>query len=322
MHFSALTCPQCAAPLPRQASWRMVTCTFCGAVVTRSKSVVEAAKFREAYARAQAHAMATGASASRVLRLNGQRYRVLTRLGTGERTEVYLAERISPLPQRVTLKLAHSATKPGSLADEAKILEQLQSIKSPGAEYFTQRLPQPMRAGVFKEAAGPEREALILRYPCGYWGSLADVLRFAPAGIDPRHGVWIWRRILEVLAFVHESGWSHGDLAPEHFLVNSRDHGVLIIGWAKARAVTDTHSIARDLMQSAWSVRALLSGGKGAPRFSSRIPAPFADLLLRCSEDASWSASTGARGLERALHAAAHEAFGPPKFIPFNPTTA
>lgn len=322
MQFSALTCPQCAAPLPRQASWRMVACTFCGAVVTRSRSVVEAAQFREAFARAQAHAMAIRATASRVLRLNGQHYSVLTQLGTGERSQVYLAERISPLPQRVTLKLAHSATQHGGLADEAKILEQLQSIKSPGAEYFTQRLPQPVRTGVYEEAAGQEREALILRHPCGYWGSLADVLRFAPAGIDPRHGVWIWRRILEVLAFVHESGWSHGDLAPEHFLVNSRDHGILIIGWAKARAVADTRSISRDLMQSAWSVRVLLSGGKGAPRFSSRIPAPFADLLLRCSEDASWSTSTGARGLERALHAAAREAFGPPRFIPFNPTTA
>ncbi len=322
MLFSALTCPQCAAPLPRQASWRMVACAFCGAVVTRSKSVVEAARFREAYARVQAQAMATRAAVSRVVRLHGQRYSLLTRLGTGENAEVYLAERISTLPQRVTLKLAHSATGAGVLADEAKILEQLQSSAVQGADYFTQRLPQPVRAGLCEEAAGYEREVLILRHPCGYWGSLADVMRHVPAGIDPRHGVWIWRRILEVLAFVHASGWAHGDLAPEHFLVHPRDHGVLIIGWAKARAEVNARSMARDLMQSAWTLRTLLGGGTEVPRFSSRIPASLAELLRQSSEDADWCAHTGARGLDQALAVAARDAFGPARFIPFNPTMA
>jgi len=322
MQFSALTCPQCAAPLPRQASWRMVACAFCGAVVTRSKSIVEAARFREAYKRAQAYAMDARAAASRVLHLHGQHYSLLTRVGTGESAEVYLAERLSPLPQRVTLKIAHSATKPGRLTDEAEILEQLQSSRAQGADYFTQRLPQPVLAGVYEEAAGYEREVLILRHPCGYWGNLLNVKRHSPTGIDPRHGVWIWRRILEVLAFTHDSGWSHGDLAPEHFLVHPRDHGIFIVGWAKARAVADARSIARDLMQSAWSIRSLLSGGNDAPSFSSRIPAPFADLLRRSSEDADWCANTEARGLDQALRVAAREAFGPPRFIPFNPTKA
>ena len=41
MPFVTLLCPQCSAPLPRQAHWRMVTCLYCHASVTNSQEVVE-----------------------------------------------------------------------------------------------------------------------------------------------------------------------------------------------------------------------------------------------------------------------------------------
>ena len=315
MQFTALTCPQCGAPLPRQAAWRLLPCPHCGANVTRSKSVVEAAEFRAAHARVWGRAFAADDASGRLLHCGERRFRLLAPLGCGENAAVYLAERISPLPERVTLKLAHAATPGGVLATEASKLNTLQQSRATGAAYFTRRLPQSLGT-----TQCGDREVLLLRHPGGYWGSLADVLRHAPRGIDPRHGVWLWRRILEVLAFVHDSGWSHGDLAPEHLLVHPRDHGVLIIGWGKARASAAPAAIARDLMQSAWSMRALLCGGDEVPNFSSAIPVPLANLLRRCSEDADWCAGTGARGVDQQLAGAAREAFGPPRFIPFNPT--
>jgi len=321
MSLTALSCPQCGAPLPRQAAWRMVACPYCNTKVTRSRAVVERATFREARARLEAAAGAACEDGARLLRCRGLRYRLLALLGAGEQTDVYLAERIGPLPERVTLKLARQPGQTGLLAAEAAILAALQNSTANGAAYFTQRLPQVVTCGTTEGIPGQERELLLLRHPAGYWGSLADALHHTPSGIDPRHAVWIWRRVLEVLAFVHESGWTHGDLALDHWLVHPRDHGVLLIGWRQARPVADAAAIARDLMQSAWSVRALLTGDADLPVPNSRVPPPLADLLRRCSEDAGFCTQLGARGIEQELTGAARAAFGPPRFIPFNPTT-
>lgn len=322
MPLTALSCPQCGAPLPRQAAWRMVACPYCHAMVTRGRAVVERATFREARARLEAAAWAKCQAEMRCLHGCGSRYRLLALLGAGGQTEVYLAERIGPLSERVTLKLARQPGQTGRLAAEAATLLALQHSPVTGAAYFTQRLPQVVTWGMTEGMSGDEHEMLLLRHPAGYWGSLADVLDQAPTGIDPRHAVWLWRRVLEVLAFVHDSGWTHGDLAPEHWLVHPRDHGVLIVGWRQAQRVADAPAIARDLRQSAWSVRALLAGGTDLPALTGAVPPPLAELLRRCSEEAAFCEQYGARGIEQQLTEAAQAAFGPPRFIPFNPTAA
>ena len=323
MAHIALSCPQCGGPLPKRAWWSMVTCPFCSAAVTKSRDVVQAAWFREA--RDRVYAALEPAPVK--LRWREQEYRVLAHLGTGEHCDVLFAERVSPLPERVTLKLLR-VDAVSTLAREEEALSGLQHSQVPGAAYFSQRLPQPVGVGVAIDEGGRERQALVLRHPTGYWGTLADAMHNYPHGIDARHAVWIWRRILEVLAFVHDSGWVHGDLAPEHLLVQPRDHGVLMIGWGRARRTLDNlppgtpagaRVPARDLMQSAWSMRALLAGGAGEPMIPAATPAPLAALLDRASTDAGWCTSHGARGIEQELVRVAHEAFGAPRFVAFDP---
>ena len=313
----ALACPQCSAPLPRAARWRTVNCSYCGATISRGEETVERESFRAALQRANAR----GADGARLLRWRGARYRVLAPLATGEHSEVLLAERLGALPERVTFKLARGREGAEALAREHAALQALQSLAMPGAAYFTRRLPQPVGLGATGADDGSEdsRQALVLRHPTGYWGSLLDVQRANPQGIDAPHAVWLWRRMLEVLAFVHDAGWTHGDLSPAHALVHPRDHGVLLIGWSRARH--DTARAADDLAQSAWAVRAVLHGheGLGEPGTGAATPAPLAALLRRCSEDPGECRRLGARGIEQALSAASREAFGAPRFIAFDP---
>ncbi|MEO8155424.1 MAG: protein kinase family protein [Rhizobacter sp.] len=318
MAFTALTCPQCGGALPRQALWRMVACTYCKAMVTRSAEVVERAPYQLAYQRS----LSIGDGGGRRLRIAGQRYRVLTPLGQGEHSEVLLAERCGALPQRVTIKLAHSAGS--DLAREAETLRQLQALQGAGAAYFSQRLPQVValgRTGEFEHESVHEREALVLRHPTGFWGSLSDVLRMHPHGLsDARHAVWLWRRVLELLGYIHGAGWSHGDVRAQHCLVNPGDHGVLVIGWSRAALGGDT---TRDLMQLAWTIRTLLHGeSDDQPGLSSQLPLALSTVLRAASEDAAWCARLGAQGIDQALVSAARESFGPPQFIPFNPLRA
>lgn len=310
--MTSLACPQCGGMLPRQARWRMVTCSYCNAVVTRNRELVLAASFHDAWARAQAALSPLG----RVVALGAMRFEVLGTLGSGQLADVFLAQRVSPFPERVVLKLAHHGTPAGALTTELQTLRALQTINAPGAAYFSQRLPQPVMAGVTSEG----QEALVLRHPTGFWGSLKAVKRHAPNGIDPRHAVWMWRRVLEVLGYLHENKWTHGDLAADHLLVHPRDHGVLMIGWRRGQCGADRAAMVRDLMQVAWTMRALLHAGEDRPTLSAPLPAPLADLLQQASEDADWCARQGAAGTDSALRTAARASFGPPRFIPFSPT--
>ena len=316
----ALACPQCSAPLPRAARWRTVNCSYCGATITRGGETVERESFRAALRRANAANGDTG----RMLQWRGARYRVLAPLALGEHSEVLLAQRLGALPERVTVKLARESADGAMLLREAAVLQALQALALPGAAYFTRRLPQPVGTGLAEGLAEGVRQALVLRHPAGFWGSLHDVRQAQPNGIDARHAVWLWRRMLEVLAFVHDAGWSHGDLSPAHALVHPRDHGVLLVGWSRARQASGSAhaaAAARDLMQSAWTVRAVLHGGTSddSPGLGARTPAPLAALLRRCSEDAAECQRLGARGIEQALSSASHEAFGAPQFVHFDP---
>lgn len=316
----ALVCPQCAAPLPRAARWRTVQCAYCGATIVRGAQTVERATFHAAWLRARA-VDAPG----RLLVWRDARYRVLATLGHGAQGEVVLAERLGVAAERVTFKLALDDRGRDALAREFDVLQALQSLQGAGAAYFTRRLPQPVGVGLVQSAFDAARHGLALRHPPGYWGSLASVVQAQPDGVDPRHGVWLWRRLLEVLGFLHAAGWTHGDLHPGHALVHPRDHGVLMIGWSSARHRTGAaHAAAveRDLRQAAWTVRTVLQGSSpNAPGVGARTPAPLAALLREVSEDTNPDAVRSAASIEAALSNAARASFGAPQFIAFNPAS-
>ena len=330
--FDALTCPQCGGPLPPQARWRMVKCPFCGAEVTRREAFVRSAPFHAAWLRAQALADA----AAPVVRCAGAAYRVLCRLGSGERSEAYLAARVGPLGERVVVKLAHTTSlgteQAARFAAEGELLKRLQSTAGDGAAYFSQRLPQAIAWGTARDWRGRDVEALVLRHAPGHWGSLADVLDLHPRGIAARHVVWMWRRVLEALGFLHAAGFTHGDLQPAHLLVQPGDHGVMPIGWAHAAQASPLPAYGadavdrctEDLRQLAWAMRAMLAGASAndPPPIVGSMPAPLAAVVRAASEDRAWCAARGAHGIDRALVDAAARSFGPPRFVPFEPERA
>ncbi|MDB5961127.1 MAG: serine/threonine protein kinase, partial [Massilia sp.] len=223
MDAAVVVCQHCGAPLPRQARWRAVTCAYCGALNAAPVTAVDAKRFRQAWQRA--HAADADADATNSITCAGQVYRVLAPLATGENARILLAERRGATAERVVLKVAFDGAPAGRLLREYQVLGALQNPDVPGAAYFSQRLQQPVALG---------GDTLALRVPAGFWGSLDAVQANYPGGIDARHAVWMWRRILEVLGFAHAAGWAHGRLYPAHLLVQPRDHGILIIGWAGA----------------------------------------------------------------------------------------
>jgi hypothetical protein len=61
--------------------------------------------------------------------------------------------------------------------------------------------------------------------------SLAEVREQYPAGLDPKHMAWIWRRLLISLGHAHDRDVIHGAILPTHVLVHPADHGLLLVDW-------------------------------------------------------------------------------------------
>jgi hypothetical protein len=282
MDLQALICPQCGAALPRMARWCKVACRFCSALVGRGAEPVARARFREAWLRNQPQ---------EGLPLAGARWRLLHPLGGGAHAEVWLAERLGLVRERVTLKLAWPGADE-ALRREASTLRSLHLLDGATAAFHLQRVPRVRFEGLHEG-----RSVLALRHPIGFWGSLQDAAGLT-ALRDPRHLVWLWGRVLDQLGFLHAQGFTHGDLRAAHWLIHPGDHGVQLCGWSCARRGGDA---ARDLQQSAATLRETFQ--------RASVPATLQALL-----DAPGSQ---AAALRERLRNAAREAFGPPQFVPF-----
>jgi len=289
------------------ALWRSVTCASCGSLITRTESVVTRDSFRKALDRARRGSAGAGES----IECGGQGYQLMQSLGNGGISQVYLARRIGTLPFLATIKLSSAPSAAAGFAREAQVLRELHGAAGGG---FAQFLPEVVAQGMVEGAL--VRHALVLRHPNGYWGSLAALGQRFPQGIDPRHAVWIWRRMLAALGFVHSRGWSHGDVRPEHALVHPSDHGVRLISWGAAQKDAGAKTQAGDLQRSARVVLVLLNGASETEGVKDHVPSEFGQLVTRAGQDLEFCRTQGAEGLDVLLRAAAGAGFGPPSFVP------
>jgi len=334
MPLRAMVCPKCGGPLPPEAKRRVVVCPHCQASVTHEQDVVRAAAFRLAFERIERES----ARDPSLCRLGGVPYRLLGHLGSGASTEVFLAERAHRITERVRIKVLRAPNDAELLAHEARVLELLERSTAPGAAHFTRRLPQVVALGELQVSSGESRPALALRQAPGYVGTFEQVVDAYPGGVDPRHAVWMWRRVLETLGWVHASGWVHGAVLPEHLLVEPHDHGVMLIGWSMAadrdhaqppRVVREGRegyyprellektapSPASDIAQSARSIAWILGGDPETGEVPSGVPGPLGALFR--TEAMLATCARSAHELDERLQRVAREVFGPPRFVPF-----
>ena len=289
--IQALKCPSCGAPAPL-GGWPLAPCAFCGSTL--------ASDVRDLASHAPEDAPR--------IDLGGRRYALLGLLARGERSDVFLGKRDARLTEMVVVKLLRDREDEASLAAEWRAIEALERSEIQGAEYFTTLLPQRVAHGLASTRRGA-RFASVFRWRSGFQHTLEDVRAAHPGGVDPRTGVWIWKRTLELLGWVHRSGWVHGNLLPAHVLVHPRDHGVLFAGWSRATRSAD---VAPDVAATARSLIHVLGGDPARGTLPLSVPEPLGVLLSRHADpddrtEDAWQL------LER-VGAAGREAYGPPAY--------
>jgi hypothetical protein len=323
------SCPRCGAPMPPPSAVRSQRCGYCRAVLAPAGNVWRPEREGDEDARYEDEA------APRFW-LDGHRYVLSGRLARGEGSDVFLGWREHAMKARVVAKVLRVREAEARMRHEQGVLEALARSRVQGAGHFSRLVPEPVAFGLARLGAngrGGTRLVALRRYRPGFVHTLDDVRRAHGDRLEPAHAVWMWKRILESLGFVHASGFVHGAVLPAHLLVAAKDHGVVLAGFSRATApgkklaaITSAAKafypddvlaggLADAKTDLAMSARAILYVLGGDPRKApARVPAPFA-RLLETTATTPWA--NDAWALVEDASNVARDVFGPPKFVPF-----
>jgi hypothetical protein len=305
-----------------------VTCAYCNSVVELDAGVVQAQRFRAAYA-----ASNDGDVGGDMVRVGGERWAVLRFVAHGEIADVYQVRRVRPPGELGLLKRLRDEADRPMLEQEWSVLQELLASDAPGAAAIVPRLTQPIARGTAEGGPRSGSTAVVLRWAHGFEHTLEDLRAAFPGGLDPRQGVWMWRRVLETLAFVHAAGFVHGAVLPQHLLVERGEHGLRLVGFgcagragAELAALVANHETLypqelrgggdvqphHDLVMSARTLAWTL-GADAKGVLPAAVPAKLARLLDDCG-NGQYKGS--ARQLQEHLGVLARELFGAPSFHP------
>lgn len=330
----AFVCPQCNAPLKPGRFARSVTCSYCGTTIQLDDSEVSAERFHQAF-RAwnspETHQIASWIS------LGDRHWAVEQQIAQGDISDVYSGKLARWPTELAILKILRDDKDIDRFDNEWNALQALHRSEARGADSFTLLLPQPILHGKISPGLFEGRRASIFRRIPGFRHTLEDVIRAYPQGIPPQASIWMWRRILEVLSFVHASGMVHGAVTPAHLLIQENEHGMRLVGYGcSGKTGGKLRSIPRDLesfypgskrtplkltpqldlIMSARCITAALGGDPAAVSVPKDVPAPLADILRRIAQGDPDAPGEDAWRVREELGMLADQVFGPPRFIP------
>jgi serine/threonine protein kinase len=167
--------------------------------------------------------------------------------------------------------------------------------------------------------------------------TLEEVMRAYPRGLPFRDAVWMGKRLLAALGFVHRRGLVHGAVLPPHVLVHPVNHGARLVDWAYAakdgervRAMSapwrayyapeiparGAVSPATDIYMAVATIVALLGGDVGAKRLPREVPEPLARFFATCLAPSPARRPDDAWKLHEDLDELLRRLVGEPKYRP------
>jgi beta-lactam-binding protein with PASTA domain/tRNA A-37 threonylcarbamoyl transferase component Bud32 len=166
--------------------------------------------------------------ADRVGRLLGNRYRLLTPIGSGASAQVFLAEDVT-LRRRVAVKVLHPA-----MAEDEPFLRRFRAEAQQAAA-----LNHPHVMRVFDWGESSEGPFLVLEHLGG--GSLRDVLA-AGHRLSPSQALMVGLEAAKALEYAHRRGLVHRDVKPANLVFDE-----------EGRLCVADFGLARALAEAAWT---------------------------------------------------------------------
>lgn len=227
---------------------------------------------------------------------------VIRSLGNGDIAALYQTQtKIGTTVQTGFCKIAKTRRDNDLLANEALALKRLHADTA--EDKWKRHVPVLLDTFVYDTG---RRRANVMRLQEGFY-NLEQLLAVYPQGVDPRHGVWMFRRLLMTLGFAHDNGVIHGAVLPPHVLIHPANHGVVLGDWCYAsirsddeqpaiKAIVGTYkglypeevlakeppSPATDIAMAVRSIIAIMGGSPENGTLPDRVPRPIRAYLKGC----------------------------------------
>lgn len=281
---------------------------------------------------------AMGSAAPVVIPSKRGRYIIEERIAIGTLADVYAAREEKGGPALV-LKVARHPSVNDLLEREQKRLTEMWAANTNTKQYGYYYLPRLVDSFIIDN--GARRRVNVLECFEKH-GTIAEVRQMFPGGLNFRHAVWMFNRLLEALAFIHKKKQQiHGALTPDNVLVDldPKGHILRLIDWGyaggigeKVRATSPAWTSpmfyapeivakkpatpATDIYMAAQLIVFVMGGYPGYAALPSAIPSYLQRFLRGCL------LSQGQRPQEAwALHEEfrhlMEKNFGPKQFVPF-----
>jgi len=331
----ALICPQCNAPLAPHRFVQSVVCSYCGTTIRFEASSVSAGRFHEAF---RVWNSPESYQISSWISIGDSHWALDQRIAHGDISDVFTGQRARWPTELAILKLLRDRKDMNLFDNEWDALQTLHQSDAPGADSFTTIIPQPVIRGDISSGLYAGKRVSIFRWISGFHHTFDAVIQAYPQGIPMRASIWIWRRILEVLSFIHASGMVHGAVLPSHLLIQENEHGVRLVGYGCSGRIDEklwtisqnfeafypqvahsqlTLTAQLDLAMSARCIVALLGGDPATASLPNTVPTPLTRILQRVartkltdkSREDAWS-------IREELDQIANQVYGAPQFIP------
>lgn len=335
MSEHALICPQCKAPLTAHRFAKSAVCSFCGTTVFLEETNITSEQFQEAFRfwnAPESYALTSW------ITLGIRNWVLEKQIAHGESTDVFIGRLARWPTELVLIKILRKTENEHFLDVEWETLHQLLRSRATGADVFSRMIPQPVVYGKATGGAFSGSKTLILRWESGFHHTFEEVCRHYPEGIPARASIWVWRRILETLAFLHDSGYVHGAIVPAHLLVQQNDHGVRLVGYGRSGRInapvdargdslrpyfpTPTQkwkvlSPQLDIAMSAKCIIKILGGDPDTLTLPTTVPSRLADAIIKYAQpDPKYPSNISAWTIHQELGRIADTVYGSPVFIP------
>lgn len=261
-------------------------------------------------------------------------YTNVTALAAGDICDVYLGD--YGVDKRAVIKVARDQADRDLVANEWQVLSALWKPTDAAAVSYQRYLPKPLEQTRLK-VDKVERATNVLAFKPGGW-TLREVVDRHGGVLDNRHVAWIWKRMLEVVSWVHRQGYVHGGITPDHVLVFPETHGIHLLDWSYAtkpggalKAISKAHRFyyptevlakkpltpGADLYMIAKCVVRMLDGTTSANEFPRAAPREYVGMIRACTLP-SHQRYQDAFEIYDVLKAHLQSLFGPAKFIPMS----
>jgi hypothetical protein len=169
-----------------------------------------------------------------VIKTPKREYVVSDLVATGDLADVYKASFTEDSKTfEVMFKVSQSPADNDLLENESRVLTAMYP-KDQVEEKFYRYLPKLYDTFALRSPSRTARRVNILQRAPGYF-SLAEIKKEYPRGIDFRDFVWMYKRLLAGIGYVHQhKDVVHGAILPSHVLVHPTEHGAKIVDWSYA----------------------------------------------------------------------------------------